>query len=312
VRKDYPIDPQFKLLSHFELPPKQKWIYGMGHFFMRLLPATSNKAVKVRKVKIKGTDGNKIPVLIFEPKGREEEMLPVLFYTHGGGFMCPAVSYQYKLAKEYASRVGCRVIFPDYRLTPKHVYPAALDDCMSAYMWMLESSEKLKIDTDKIIIGGDSAGGDLAAAMTLRLRDEGILAPMFQMLIYPVTDRRMQTESTQRFPDTPVWNSTGSKIMWSWYLPELPKEHVEYASPLEAPNFEGLPDAYVEVSEFDSLRDEGLAYAKKLADAGAKVTVFETKGTPHGFELMMKAPITQDAISHRCEAMRSAIENMGE
>ncbi len=307
MRKDYPIDPQFKLLSLFELPPKQKWIYGMGHFFMRLLPVTSTKKVRVKRVRIKGTDGNKIPVLIFEPRGRENEVLPVLFYTHGGGFMCPAVSYQFKLAKEYASRVGCRVIFPDYRLTPKHPYPAAINDCMSAYMWMLENSEALKLDTGKIAIGGDSAGGDLAAAMTLRLRDEGITAPVFQMLIYPVTDRRMQTESTQKYPDTPVWNSTGSKIMWAWYLPEPPTEHIEYASPLEAPSFEGLPAAYVEVAEYDSLRDEGLAYAQGLKGAGVAVEIFETRGTPHGFELMLKAPITQDAIEHRCAALKKAL-----
>lgn len=307
MRKDYPIDPQFKLLSNFELPPKQKWIYGIGHFFMRLLPATSNKKTRVRKIRIKGPEGNKIPVLIFEPKGKENEVLPVLFYTHGGGFMCPAVFYQFKLAKEYASRTGCRVIFPDYRLTPKHVYPAALDDCMAAYKWMLDNSAELKIDTDKIMIGGDSAGGDLAAAMTLKLRDEGIKAPMFQMLIYPVTDCRMQTESTKRFPDTPVWNSRGSIIMWDWYLPKLPEEHIEYASPLEAPSFENLPDAYVEVAEYDSLRDEGLAYAQKLKEAGAQVEIFETRGTPHGFEIMTKAPITQDAIQHRCDAMLRAL-----
>ena len=131
---------------------------------------------------------------------------------------------------------------------------------------------------------------------------------MFQLLIYPVTDRRMGTESAKRYRDVPVWNAALSEKMWEYYLPTLPKEHIEYASPMEAESFEGLPEAYVEVAEFDSLRDEGIAYADALERAGVKVIRHETKGTPHGFEFISGAPLTQATVRHRAEILKEAFE----
>ena len=112
---------------------------------------------------------------------------------------------------------------------------------------------------------------------------------------------------TKRFPDTPVWGARDSVKMWEYYLPVLPAEHVEYASPLEAPSVEGLPPAYLEVAEFDSLRDEGLAYGKRLEAAGIGVEYHETQGTPHGFEFVTNAPITRAAVECRIEALKNAL-----
>ena len=144
--------------------------------------------------------------------------------------------------------------------------------------------------------------------MTLMARDRKAVRPMFQLLIYPVTDRRMNTESARRYRDVPVWNAALSEKMWAYYLPSLPAEHIEYASPMEAPSFAGLPEAYVEVAEFDSLRDEGLNYASALEKAGVKVTRHETKGTPHGFEFISGAPLTLSTVRHRAEILRAAFE----
>ena len=129
--------------------------------------------------------------------------------------------------------------------------------------------------------------------------------PLFQLLIYPVTDRRMQTESCKKFTDTPMWNSKLSEMMWHNYLQEDNPSNIAYASPMEADSFEGLPDAYVETAEFDCLHDEGIAYAEALRKAGAAVEINETKGTMHGFDIVRNAPTTQKAVAKRIEYIRS-------
>ena len=188
-----------------------------------------------------------------------------------------------------------------------HWYAAA-EDCFAVYRWLLRSAGDLRIDPERIAVGGDSAGGDLAAAVTLMARDRGEKLPCFQMLIYPVTDRRMLTESTKRFPDTPVWGARDSVKMWAYYLPALPAEHIEYASPMEAPSVAGLPPAYLEVAEYDSLRDECLAYGRRLEAAGVPVEYHETHGTPHGFEFITNAPITRAAVAKRIEVLKRVLK----
>ena len=304
--KTYPLEAQLKLLTHFRLPLWRRPATQL-QAAMRLWPCLSDARVEVCTEHLSGPDGNRVPVRVMRPRGMKKNA-PCLFYIHGGGFYFPCAPYHYTLAKEYAVRAGCVVVFPDYRLAPKYPFPAAPEDCWAAYVWMTEHAAQLGIDSARIAVGGDSAGGDLAAVMTLMARDRGGVPPMFQLLIYPVTDRRMATESSRRFRDAPVWNTALSEKMWAYYLPTLPAEHIEYASPMEAPSFEGLPEAYVEVAEFDSLRDEGIAYAATLEAAGVKVTRYETKGTPHGFEFITNAPLTRSTVRHRAEILRAAFE----
>ena len=260
----------------------------------------------MRRLSIPGRGGNAIPTVIFSPRGTEGVALPCLVFFHGGGFIMPAAPHHYTLAREYAERARCRVVFPDYRLAPKHPFPAAAHDCADAYRWTAAHADELQIDPNRIAVGGDSAGGDLAAAVSQMARDLGWPAPVFQLLIYPVTDRSMQTETAKQFRDTPLWNTALSEKMWAWYLPREPEEPVCYAAPIEAASFAGLPAAYVEVADFDALRDEGLAYADALEKAGVPVTLRRTKGTPHGFEVLTRAPITRTAAGWRCDALREA------
>ena len=302
----YQLDPQYKLLTHFKLP-LWRWPAAPLQRAMRLWPVRSDDRVEVTTERVPAADGDEIRVLVMRPR-HLGKAAPCLFYIHGGGFYFASAPYHFAFAREYALRAGCVVVYPDYRLAPKHPYPAAAEDCRAAYLWMTEHAAQLGIDVKRIAVGGDSAGGDLAAVMTIMARDRGGVQPMFQLLIYPVTDRRMQTESARRYRDVPVWNAALSEKMWAYYLPTLPAEHIEYASPMEAPSFEGLPEAYVEVAEFDSLRDEGLAYADALEAAGVKVTRHETKGTPHGFEFVSGAPLTQATVRHRAEILRTAFE----
>ena len=303
----YALDPQYRTISHLFLPLYRN-LSSPIQTMMRLWPCRSDKETDVTRILIPGSDGNRIPTLVIRPKGLEGN-LPCLNYIHGGGFVFCAAPYHYTLAKKYAVSLGCTVVFPDYRLAPKYPYPAAAEDCFAVYQWMIENSAALRIDADRVILGGDSAGGDLTAAVTLMARDRGVKLPIYQMLIYPVADRHMQTESSLRYRDTPVWNTAASEKMWAFYLPSLPKDHIEYASPLEAPSLNGLPPAYLEVAEFDSLRDEGLAYGKRLEEAGIRVEYYETHGTPHGFEFVLNVPITQKAIAHRIEVLRKVLES---
>lgn len=302
----YPLDRQFRLLRRFQIPlyrPLCAPLQGAMRAFIR---CRGDRNVEMRRVSIPGRNGNAIRTVILSPRGTEDETLPCLVFFHGGGFIMAAAPHHYALAREYAWRANCRVVFPDYRLAPKHPFPAAAHDCADAYRWTAAHAAELKIDPERIAVGGDSAGGDLAAVTAQMARDLGWPAPVFQLLIYPVTDRGMQTESAKQFRDTPLWNTALSEKMWAWYLPEPGGEPVCYASPIEAADFSGLAPAYVEVADFDALRDEGLAYADALQRAGVPVTVRRTKGTPHGFEVLTRAPITRAAVDWRCEALRGA------
>jgi acetyl esterase/lipase len=171
---------------------------------------------------------------------------------------------------------------------------------------MAESAGRFGIDPKRIAVGGDSAGGNLAAATALLARDGGSAQPCFQMLIYPVIDRRMQTESMKRFSDTPMWNSVLNAKMWKWYLEGAGSANIEYASPIEADSLVGLPEAYVETAEFDCLHDEGAAYAAALNSAGCLTRLNETSGTMHGFDIVSGSTIVRDSVYARVESLRQA------
>lgn len=307
-KEKYRLAVEFEPLRHVKLPLIKPLTIPV-QAVMRMFPCMPTEEVRVKRIEIDGSDGNKIPTLVIEPRCRSGEKMPCLVYYHGGGFIFPAAPYHFELAKRYALDSNCVVIFPDYRLAPGYRFPAAPEDCYSAYVWTVNHSEELHIYTDRIAVGGDSAGGNLAAVVPLMARDRNQKMPCFQMLIYPVTDRRMQTPSSLEYYDAPVWNTNSSRKMWEFYLLEKHTEPLEYYSTVESRDLTGLPDAYIEVAEFDSLRDEGLEYAAKLSDAGCKVTMHQTYGAPHGFELITKNPIVEDSIRRRCEILRTAFRN---
>lgn len=263
-----------------------------------------NKLIKVTREKIKGYKDELIEVLTITPTEYEDEVLPCLVYYHGGGFFFGASPTHYKVVREYAVSTPCKIIFVQYRLAPKYPHPIPCEDSFSAYQWVLDNCDTLKIDKDKIGVGGDSAGGALAAAVSQMARDRGVILPLFEMLIYPVLDYRMSTISNKEFTDTPMWNSKLSKKMWDGYLNDYDPLLIMYASPLEANNFNGLPKTYIETAEFDCLRDEGIIYAKKLEEAGVSVELNETKGTMHGFDVVFNAPTTQEQIAKRILYMK--------
>lgn len=305
--KKYPISKEFFPFSHIAPPIRSPKLAGfLGSLMRPPLFLGASSEVYVDKEYVESYDGEKVRLFIFTPKKLEGE-LPCLVYYHGGGFMFGAAGYHYKIAKKYATEVGCKVIFPEYRLAPKHRHPTPAEDCYAALCYAFDNADRLDIDPTSVAVGGDSAGGALAAAVCQMARDRGTASPCAQMLIYPVTDSRMDTASNRDFTDTPMWNSTLSKMMWQGYLPSGIVPDKSYASPAEAESFSGLPEAYVETAEFDCLRDEGIAYAHSLLESGVTVTLNETKGTMHGFDIVTTAPATVEAVSRRIEFLKKAL-----
>lgn len=307
----YPISKEFFPYMYFSPPFFSAGFAG----FLGSLPQPpmwvkrdSHRDLSSVKHIILGYSDQPIDMWLMTPR-TAEGTLPCLVYFHGGGFVFGAGGYQYRLAKAYALQTPCHVAFVQYRLAPKHPFPTPPEDCYAAYLWIIKNAKRLRIDQDRIAVGGDSAGGALAAAVSLMARDRGISPPCFQMLIYPVTDRRMNTESYRRFPHTPMWNSRLSQKMWAAYLPNQDDAGIAYASPAEAVSHEGLPPSYIEVAEFDCLHDEGLTYGEILASKGIPVELHEITGAMHGYDIAEKAPTVQRAVDMRIQYMRSAFHH---
>lgn len=296
MRTRYPVDRSFGIFSRFS-PPFGRGIFVLARAALSLVPKGS-RGVSVRRVTVAG----KVPVRAFliSPKG-EKRKLPCLVYFHGGGFVFKAARYHYRNAAAYA-RTGCRVLLVDYRLAPKYAYPVPNEDCFAAYAWAAEHAAELAIDPARLAVGGDSAGGCLAADVIFRAHRAGLPAPRFFMLVYPVLDRRMQMQSMQAFSDTPMWNARLNKKMWQYYLADG-----QYRSPAEEGDFSFFPPTYLETAEYDCLHDEGVAFAEKLREQHVPVTVRETSGTMHGYDIVRRSAITQESIMARCVALATAL-----
>ncbi len=309
--ENYNIHPDFMKYKNIK-PPMNPAILPLINVFM----TKSLNRVKMpnglieTKHRIIGYQGAAINAAILEPAGRISP-LPCLVYFHGGAFAMQAASYQKRLACDYALRTPCKVVLVDYRLLPKNVFPVGLEDCYSAFCWIQEHAESLGIDKNRIAVGGDSAGGALAAGVCLVARDRKIPMPCFQMLIYPVVDKRQTGNSMKEFVDTPLWNSKLNAKMWRMYLKNGLPDKKEYASPAEAASLEGMPPSYIEVAEYDCLRDEGIAFAEALKNSGVTTELYKTQRTVHGFEIAENNGIVHESVTRRIEKLRAAFQTGG-
>lgn len=254
---------------------------------------------------IKGYDDGEIKLYVYRPK--TDGVLPCLVYFHGGGFALTGGSGAHDLAMFYAKHASCAVVFVDYRLSTNYVFPTSVEDCYLSYKWVMKNFSLLNIDADRIAIGGDSAGGALAACTTQMLRDRDRLKPCFQFLIYPVIDVRMTSESMLMFDDVPIWNNGLTKKMWSLYLRNTSKE-ILYGAPLNHHDFSDLPDGYLEVAEFDCLRDEGLLYAETLRNMGIDIQVEMVEGVFHGYDMLQHSQLVKRMMTIRIEALMNGFK----
>lgn len=272
---------------------------------LNMLPHPMGRNVRVSKHLITPGKGEAFSATVIEPPMLRRPA-PCLIFYHGGAFMLEAAPHHYVLAKRLAQETSSVVILPKYRLAPRHPFPGPVEDCFAAYEWALANAAMLGVDPGCIAVGGDSAGGNLAAVVCLMARDREISLPCFQMLLYPVIDRRMESSSMRAYQKTPMWNARLNKKMWKAYLPDSTTEPIWYASPIETPSLTGLPDTYLEMAELDPLRDEGIAYAEALQSAGVNVEMAGAKGVFHGYDLMKNSSIVKQCLLSRAAALKRA------
>ena len=300
----YKINREFFPFSCFTPPISEKFLKMAVPHMKTPKYIFKDKEIDVSRHEIESYDGEKIECFLMSPKSLGNNA-PCLVYVHGGGFVLSAAGYHYKNAMRYAKEVGCKVVFVNYRLAPEHPHPVFFEDCYAAMCWVYDNADSLGIDTSRIGIGGDSAGSTLAVGVCMMARDR--LNPVrfaFQMLPYPYLDARNNSESCKKYTDTPMWNSTLSGKIAPMTKADCGRLDYVWYSPAEAESFEGLPPAYIETAEFDCLHDDGILYAEKLREAGIEVTLNETKGTMHGFDIMQKAKTTKAALAARIEFMK--------
>jgi len=243
-----------------------------------------------------------IPVRVYRPG---DEPAPVLVYFHGGGWVLGSLNTHHGVCATLARLAGCVVCSVDYRMAPEHRFPAALDDAWAVTTWVAEHAEELGGAPGALAVGGDSAGGNLAAVCALRARDAGIPIAL-QLLVYPVTDADLDTPTYREFADGYFLTRYSMEWFWGHYLPEGDRFHPD-ASPLRAADVGGTAPALVITAGFDPLRDEGEAYARRLEDAGVPVTLTRYDGMIHGFFRMPGAmDKASDALAEAAGALRGA------
>jgi acetyl esterase len=232
---------------------------------------------------------------------------PGLLYFHGGGFVFGNLDTHDAVCRALAKESGAVVISVDYRLAPEHKFPAAVEDSHAATVWAVANAERLGIDASRIAVGGDSAGGNLAAVVAMRCRDAGGPALALQLLLYPVTDfSTFETASHRELAEGYFLNRAAMDWFSAQYLASADQKRHPEVSPLLARDLTGLPRALVITAEFDPLRDEGEAYAQRLGQAGVPVTITRYPGMIHGF-VSMRGVLSggREAIREAAEALRS-------
>ena len=285
------INDEFEIYSKMNLPFNER-AFSVGNYVLRYnsreLESDNNIEVSTHKIIV---DGCSIPLYVFSPKN--VECSKALLYIHGGGFAYKGYFKHYRLCRRYALEGNCKVVYVDYRLLPKYKFPCAVHDCYEAYKWIINT-----LGITNIIVGGDSAGGCLSCDVVRNAYLDKNILPRLVLLLYPGLDKRSNTKSMIELYDSPIWDRKSNIKMWELYLGDS-----HYLSPCEIDDVSYFPKTYVEVCEFDCLKDEGINFYNKLKDSGVDAILNETKGTIHGFDIK-PCKTTEDAISKRIELIK--------
>jgi acetyl esterase len=225
-----------------------------------------------------------IPVRIYTPEGTGP--FPGMVYFHGSGWVILNIELCDPAMRSLANSTGCVVVAVNYQKAPEHKFPVPFDDCYAATTWVAENAAELGIDPARLAVGGDSAGGNLAAAVCLRARDESGPALAYQLLVYPATDFGWDKRSYLENAEGYLLQRETMRWFWNHYVNDPSDGDNPYVSPLRAPDLSGLPPALVITAEFDPLRDDGELYAERLREAGIPVKYSCYDGMIHGFHYM--------------------------
>lgn len=253
-----------------------------------------------------------LTAMVYEPEGRERPG-GALLWLFGGGLFLGSAEHANDVASAFASELGALVVVPDYRLAPENPCPAAPDDCFATLQWMLTHAEELGIDPDRIVVGGESAGGGLAATVAQRAHDTGIELRL-QVLVAPMLDDRTVVRAEAEGRVTVSWTVPANRFAWTSYLGHAPGEPEErpYAVPARRADLGGLAPAWISVGEIDLFHQESADYARRLGEAGVACELTTVPGAHHAFELVApEHPVVRELRRARVEAMREALRPVG-
>ncbi|TSD49890.1 alpha/beta hydrolase [Rhodococcus sp. KBS0724] len=279
------------------------------------LAGLSYDGVTLRELSAPGLDGDPEVTIRFFTPDNTTGPIPVLLWMHGGGFGVGTAEGCDPFCIQVARELGFAVANVEYRLAPETPFPGPLNDCYAALTYVHAHAEELGIDPSRIAVGGQSAGGGLAAGTVLKARDEGIVPVAFQFLEVPALDDRLTSTSMTDFVDTPNWHRPNAILSWQFYLgesysgPEDPNVSI-YAAPARATDLSNLPPAYVCTMELDPLRDEGIEYAVRLLQAGVSVELHSFPGTFHGSSLVATAEVSKRGAAEALTALQRGLRTL--
>jgi acetyl esterase len=270
-------------------------------------PAAPRPPADIEDLSVDGASGP-VPVRVVRPAGSAGS-LPVILFLHGGGWTSGSPTSHDRLIRELAAQVGAAVVYPDYTLAPHAQYPTALEECYAVARWVTHQST---LDHTRMAVAGDSAGGNMAAALTLLAKQRRDVSFVHQVLFYPVTNAEFDTPSYHQFATGYFLRRDVMQWYWDQYAPDPAQRAEITASPLRAgiDDLRGLPPALVVVAEADVLRDEGEAYAARLREAGVPTTSLRCPSTIHGFmmfDAMRDTDATREAMRTTVDALRTAL-----
>jgi acetyl esterase/lipase len=243
-----------------------------------------------------------ITVRIYRPVNASGT-LPGIYFIHGGGMILGNVAGEDPVATLICDGVGAVVVSVEYRLAPENPHPAPAEDCYAGLKWMADNAAELGIDPENLGVYGGSAGGGLTIAVALMARDRGGPALKFMMPIYPMVDDRNETASSQEIVDIGIWDRAGNIEAWAWYLGGKPAD--QYAAPARAEDLAGLPPAFIDVGTVDMFRDEDIAFAQRLMQAGVPTELHIHPGSYHAAETFAAdAALSKRIWSLRLDALR--------
>jgi acetyl esterase len=285
--------------THTLSPADARTLYRERRSFTQPAPP---EVASVRDLQADGPHGA-IPLRLYRPLGAAAtETLPVLVYFHGGGWVIGDLDTHDTLCRELANGAGCAVVAVDYRLAPEHRFPTAVDDCLAATRWVRTHAGELHLDATRLAVGGDSAGGNLAAVVSLTARDAGDLTIAYQLLIYPATDQHRTAPSHTSNGQGYLLTTDTMNYFTGHYITDPAQYRDWRASPLLRDDLQKLPPALVLTAGYDPLRDEGAAYAERLTAAGNRATYVCFERQIHGFITMGKLLDEANSAVRLCAA----------
>jgi acetyl esterase/lipase len=291
----------------FTFSNKNLWLVRL---LMPLMPRPRNPEVLVENIHIPGQhDRTRIRLRVYKPKSVAPPT-PVLVWLHGGGYVMGRPELDDVCCAEHVRESGITVVSVDYRCAPKHPFPAGLEDSYSALKWVASHSQELGVDAKRIAIGGESAGGGLAASLVQLAHDRQEVKPVFQLLVYPMLDDRTVLRTDVDDSSSVTWNQKSNRFGWESYLGgkcgagDVP----EYAAPARREDLSGLPQAWIGVGTVDLFHDEDMAYAQRLKGCGVECEICAVPGAFHGFDIFApQAPIVRDFRKSQISALKRGL-----